>query len=182
MKDEKQTRWLDAMAAHVLQHGLTSASLRPLAKAAGTSDRMLIYHFGSKEGLIDALLRHLAAQLAQMLTQALPAERFSTMRECAEAILALMRTPAAKGYAQVFLEIVAAAGRGQPGYRETGHDVLAFFRDWLAVRVPASETDPGAAAQALLVLVEGSVILDAVGHGGFADEALVRFFPHGPRR
>lgn len=50
----KQTL-LPKLAAHVLRHGLGSASLRPLAKAAGTSDRMLIYHFGSKDALVAAL-------------------------------------------------------------------------------------------------------------------------------
>ncbi|MFZ9395925.1 MAG: TetR family transcriptional regulator, partial [Erythrobacter sp.] len=43
---------LPRLAAHVLAHGLAGASLRPLARAAGTSARMLIYHFGSKERLI----------------------------------------------------------------------------------------------------------------------------------
>ena len=45
---------LPLLTAHVLAHGLGGASLRPLAKAAGTSDRMLIYHFGTKEALIRA--------------------------------------------------------------------------------------------------------------------------------
>jgi len=43
---------LPLLAAHVLTHGLGQASLRPLARAAGTSDRMLLYHFGSKEALM----------------------------------------------------------------------------------------------------------------------------------
>jgi AcrR family transcriptional regulator len=47
---------LAAMAAHVRLMGLAGASLRPLAKAAGTSDRMLIYHFGTKAALLTALL------------------------------------------------------------------------------------------------------------------------------
>jgi AcrR family transcriptional regulator len=35
-------------------------SLRPLAAAIGTSARMLVYHFGSKEGLVAALLERVA--------------------------------------------------------------------------------------------------------------------------
>ena len=41
--DKDRTRLLDRLAAHVIAHGLSAASLRPLAKAAGTSDRMLMY-------------------------------------------------------------------------------------------------------------------------------------------
>jgi AcrR family transcriptional regulator len=42
---------------HVLEHGLIGLSLRPLAAALGTSDRMLLYHFGSKDDLVAAVLR-----------------------------------------------------------------------------------------------------------------------------
>jgi AcrR family transcriptional regulator len=41
---------------YALEHGLIGLSLRPLAAALGTSDRMLIYHFGSKDALIAAVL------------------------------------------------------------------------------------------------------------------------------
>lgn len=41
---------------YALEHGLIGLSLRPLAAAIGTSDRMLIYHFGSKDELIAAVL------------------------------------------------------------------------------------------------------------------------------
>ncbi len=37
---------------YVLAQGLIGLSLRPLAAALDTSDRMLIYHFGSKDGLV----------------------------------------------------------------------------------------------------------------------------------
>ncbi|GGL43102.1 TetR/AcrR family transcriptional regulator [Phycicoccus endophyticus] len=57
---------------YVLEHGLVGLSLRPLAAALGTSDRMLLYHLGSKDELVVAVIRcstHRA--LAQL--QALPA-------------------------------------------------------------------------------------------------------------
>lgn len=41
---------------YVLRHGLTSLSLRPLAQAIGSSPRVLLFLFGSKEGLVQALL------------------------------------------------------------------------------------------------------------------------------
>ena len=41
---------------HALEHGLIGLSLRPLAAALGTSDRMLLYHFGTKDQLVAAVL------------------------------------------------------------------------------------------------------------------------------
>jgi AcrR family transcriptional regulator len=47
----------DAAVDYVLAHGLADLSLRPLAAAVGTSARILIYHFGSKEQLVAEALR-----------------------------------------------------------------------------------------------------------------------------
>lgn len=47
---------LEAAYAYVLEHGLTELSLRPLAKVIGSSPRVLLYLFGSKDRLVQALL------------------------------------------------------------------------------------------------------------------------------
>jgi AcrR family transcriptional regulator len=41
---------------HFAEHGVGDTSLRALAEAIGTSHRMLIYHFGSREGLLAAVV------------------------------------------------------------------------------------------------------------------------------
>lgn len=47
---------LDSAYRYVLEHGLVDLSLRPLAAAIGSSPRVLLFLFGSKEGLVAALL------------------------------------------------------------------------------------------------------------------------------
>jgi AcrR family transcriptional regulator len=47
---------LDRVTDHVLEHGLIGLSLRPVAAAVGTSDRMLIYHFTSRDALVSAVV------------------------------------------------------------------------------------------------------------------------------
>ena len=46
----------DKAIGYVLSHGVADLSLRPLAKELGTSARMLVYHFSSREGLMRAIL------------------------------------------------------------------------------------------------------------------------------
>ena len=41
---------------HFAEHGVGDTSLRALAGAIGTSHRMLIYHFGSRDGLLAAVV------------------------------------------------------------------------------------------------------------------------------
>jgi AcrR family transcriptional regulator len=54
---ERRAEWAETATDYVLEHGLIGLSLRPLAADLGTSDRMLLYHFGSKDELIAAVLR-----------------------------------------------------------------------------------------------------------------------------
>lgn len=62
MESERQTasprrdELLTAAYAYVQVNGLTEVSLRPLAAAIGSSPRVLLFLFGSKDGLIRALL------------------------------------------------------------------------------------------------------------------------------
>lgn len=59
---------------HFAQHGVGDTSLRGLAEAIGTSHRMLIYHFGSREGLlaavVDAVEQGARDTLARMVEEA----------------------------------------------------------------------------------------------------------------
>jgi AcrR family transcriptional regulator len=53
---ERRTELLGKIVDVLLADGISALSLRPLAKCVGTSARLLIYHFGSKEKLLtDAL-------------------------------------------------------------------------------------------------------------------------------
>jgi AcrR family transcriptional regulator len=165
-------RLLAAMSAHVLDHGLTAASLRPLAKAAGTSDRMLIYYFGSKAALIDAVLVRLSHDLAQALGESMPHQRARSFRECATEIMALLRSRRFKPYMRVWLEIVAAAARGDKASGTTAAAILAGFIPWLAGRLPADEPDPQQRARMLLTLIEGALVMDSCGMSEVADQAI----------
>jgi AcrR family transcriptional regulator len=55
-------RLLDAAIDYVAGHGITDLSLRRLASELGTSHRMLIHHFGSKQGLWVAIVREVEAR------------------------------------------------------------------------------------------------------------------------
>ena len=55
-------RLLAAAIEYVSQHGVGEISLRGLAAALGTSHRMLIYHFGSREALLIEVIRTVEEQ------------------------------------------------------------------------------------------------------------------------
>ncbi|WP_250633591.1 TetR/AcrR family transcriptional regulator [Pinirhizobacter soli] len=56
---------------HVVRHGLADLSLRPLADAIGTSARLLIYHYKSKEALLGEVLDTMQTRLRQSFAELL---------------------------------------------------------------------------------------------------------------
>lgn len=52
----RKVELLEAAYRYVLEHGMADMSLRPLATTIGSSPRVLLFLFGSKEGLQRALL------------------------------------------------------------------------------------------------------------------------------
>ena len=168
---------LARMGAHVLSHGLNTASLRPLAKAAGTSDRMLVYHFGSKDALLAELLQSLAMDLAQKLEKALPANEATSTGAAMRDIVALLRTQPFSDYMRVWLDIVSSASQGNDMHRQTGSAMIEGFYDWLKSRLPAGTPDPEIAARSMLTLTEGIMVLDAVDQSEAANLAIDYLFP-----
>lgn len=50
-------RLLRSAIAYFAEHGIGDTSLRQVAAGIGTSHRMLLYHFGSREGLLTAVVQ-----------------------------------------------------------------------------------------------------------------------------
>ena len=58
---------LELAYRYVLDHGIAGLSLRPLAAAVGSSPRVLLFLFGSKDGLVRALLARARADELELL-------------------------------------------------------------------------------------------------------------------
>jgi len=57
----------DAALKYLVEHGVANISLRPLAAALGTSPRILMFHFKSKEGLLQDVFEELHSRLQSSL-------------------------------------------------------------------------------------------------------------------
>ena len=61
-------RLLDAAIDHFGRNGIGDTSLRGIAEAVGTSHRMLIYHFGSRDGLLAEVTREVEVRQRAAMT------------------------------------------------------------------------------------------------------------------
>src|SRR5438477_11677766 len=67
--DSARQRLLTSAIVYVAHNGLQDRSLRDIASAIGTSHRMLIYHFGSKAGLMRAIVVDVERQQREFFAQ-----------------------------------------------------------------------------------------------------------------
>jgi AcrR family transcriptional regulator len=155
----------------VLAHGLSASSLRPLANAAGTSDRMLLYYFADKAEIMTATLgviavRIMAAMEARKAPEPLPFERLLPIMLDAivdEEIWPFMR---------VWLEIASLAANGDTFYRAVGEQLGRGFLSWGAAQIDApTETQRQSQAARMLLMAEGMVVLKSIGLDGDARTA-----------
>lgn len=174
---DRRAELLTRAVDYIHQHGLADLSLRPLAAALDTSARMLIYHFGSKEGLItEALdgvrLRQQAAMLEWMGGADTEGSAFAaTVRR----FWMWSSAPAAEGYGRLFFEVYGLS-LTQPS-RYPGF-VKDSVRDWLKMIgdvLVEQGVDPEAAvdtATAVLALHRGLLLdLFATGETDRVDRA-----------
>lgn len=179
-----KARLLAALAGVLLVDGLHDATLRPLAAKVGTSDRMLIHHFGSKEGLLREVLEHLAGRLADALDALpLPLSDAAGPAGPADAAVALavvdaMRAPAMAGFHRLWLELAAGAVRGVQPHRDVAPVIAARLHRWLAGRLAGTDQPDAAAldrAAVLFAVIEGLELLRAVGFDTAVDAARRRW-------
>lgn len=152
---------LERMADHVLAHGLQGASLRSLAAAAGTSDRMLLHYFVDKDELLTATLTLVAHRLMAVLDSA----RAEPMpfQSLLPQLSAMMKDARIQPYMRLWLELVAAAAGEKEPFRSIARRICGTFLSWIAAALRVEREEQREPLAALtLALVEGLVIFDAL--------------------
>jgi AcrR family transcriptional regulator len=146
---------LERLVAYSREHGLSGASLRPLAKAVGSSPRVLLYFFDSKENLI----REVVAQLRR--------EQLELMRANLDSVTALWNWLTDSSHADVerlFFESYALSLRPDPaGFEGFGK---ASIDEWLPPLTRATGGDPISATLVLAAL--RGLLLDRLATGDAA--------------
>lgn len=161
---------LGGIVEYVLDHGVAGLSLRPLAAALQTSDRMLLYYFGTREALIAAVLQEVANRLRSLLSAALPPEPQPPAVLLATALSA-SDDPSAMRLLALWLQVVAGAGTGEAVFAETAAAVVEDWIGWFADRIEAPDDQRRAAAAAVLVVIDGLVLFEAAGADDDARQA-----------
>ena len=168
--DTRRAAIIEAIADHILAHGLAAASLRPIARAAGLSDRMLLYYFPDKAAVLAAALELLSARLTQKLaavtTAPLPPSALQAR------LASVLFTPELWPYLCLYLDMAAMAARGDTAMQTVGERLGRGFLAWGEAQLDSPPHDRAADAAHLLVTIEGMLMLRSLGLGDVADAAI----------
>jgi AcrR family transcriptional regulator len=159
---------------YVLQNGLAGLSLRPLAAALGTSPRMLLYDFGSKEQLVAEVLAEARRREAALLAEWRHAPGTSdaaTLHAIWNWIAADERVPFLRLFFEVYVDAMTHPARYAGGAK-------AMVEDWLSVIASEWSGDtPDPVTATLMIAVVRGLLLDrlATDERERTDAALARF-------
>ena len=156
---------LEAAYRYVLEHGLSDMSLRPLAAAVGSSPRVLLLLFGSKEGMVRALLARARADEVALLDEVRQARGAGGLPAAAGVVWSWLAAPEHRGLLVLWLESYTRS-LVEP------HGAWAGFaaqtvEDWLAVLTEVDDGGTGGDVvdRTLLLGVLRGALLDLLATG-----------------
>lgn len=158
---------------YVCKNGLSDLSLRPLAEAIGSSPSLLLYHFGSKDQLLTAVVRAGRVRQQHMMRKVDVAGL--SERAGARLLWRAWSAPAWRQLTQLFFEVYALALQEParfPGFLDEA------VHDWLRALTSAENTREARARATLMVAVFRGLLLDlrATGDRSRVDRAADMFF------
>jgi AcrR family transcriptional regulator len=174
IRNDRREAAIDRMADHVLREGLAGATLRPLAAAAGTTDRMLLYYFADKDELLTAVLDRIAARLLRELEDAISIEPPRPFAILLEQVWAVLGSESLKPYMNVWLDLASGAARDLQPHRNVAGAIADGYLAWVASRLePQSDGAPPLSAALFLTAIQGMYLLTAIGRPAIAGAAMI---------
>lgn len=158
-----KARILAAAAEVFTRRGIHAAGINEVVEAAGASKLTIYRNFGSKDGLIEAVLTDRTHRVRAWHNQA--AEQADPGRDRILAVFDLVASWYAEaGFRGCAMMNAATEDRGQDGApRRLAQDHLAFYRELFGrLLIEAGVRDPETTARQLVIVLEGATLISAV--------------------
>jgi AcrR family transcriptional regulator len=160
-KQDKRDALVDLMADHLLAQGLGAASLRLLAAAAGTSDRMLLYYFADKDAILTAVFGRISERFVPLLLGG--DTRPVTPAALRARLWQQFRAEAAQPFLRLYLELCMAACRGEQPHGRVAAGMAEAFLAFAGSQLDVAEEERAVQAALVVAQVDGLLLLDGIG-------------------
>lgn len=160
-KKDQRAHAIELIAEHLLTAGLSETSLRQLASAAGVSDRMLLYYFTDKADVIRSTLAHVVGSMTALLTTAIAEHVNLTPKDLITKALEVTQAEIMQPYMRLWIEITAAAARGEQPYATISNQIAHGFLAWIESRLAGEPSEAKRATSAMIfAIIDGIAVLD----------------------
>jgi len=151
---QRRRQLLDALVDEYATGGVGDRSLREVAEAVGTSHRMLLHHFGSKEDLLVAIVEAVEQRQMTLLSDlpTRPADNFAAM-------WAHLSRPELRQAERLFFECYARASQGEKPFDRM---VPGAVNGWLDEVAAVADVPVDRAFARLGMAVVRGLLLDLV--------------------
>lgn len=163
---KRRQELLDGAVDYVLAHGISDLSLRPLAEALGTQAPVLLHHFGTKEHLVEELLRGVRSRV-RALGRSAEAE---VPRSGLGTVWAWVSDPEQAPLMRLFFEAYGLALRSPDRYEDFLQHAI---HDWLDE--PLAAVDEISATLAIATITGLVLDLLTTGDSVRVEDAMARF-------
>jgi AcrR family transcriptional regulator len=127
---------LEQATAYILENGLQDLSLRPLAEVLGTSARMLIYHFGSKEQLIIEAVIHAQHKQQALLQKQMVSSKSTT--KTLQNFWTWLSSGEVAPYARLLYDLEVQVMNGNDSYRAFAKEVIENWETFIGASIKST--------------------------------------------
>lgn len=176
IEDDPRLALVSRVTRHLEDNGVDGQSLRSIAAGAGTSHRMLLYHFGSRDGLLSAVVDGLWQRLHEEFLAHMTSVEAGGAREAALRLWSVLDRSVA--FTPLFFELSASAMRGASWREAFRAGARAWHRQLADTLLSAGLTnrDADALARTTLQVVRGALWETAITGDQDSVDAAIRTF------
>jgi AcrR family transcriptional regulator len=161
---------LDKIVEVFLAQGVSDLSLRPLAGAVGTSARLLIYHFGSKESLLAEALDRVRQRMQHEFLALAAAQKVQSLESVFLMFWKWVQAPEHQGHVRLFLQVYGLALHDRSkysAYLAGMTETWTKFLDQGFTQFPARSRHSAEAVRTYIVAAFRGLLLDLIATGDY---------------
>jgi AcrR family transcriptional regulator len=165
---ERKEELLERIVDVFLSQGVSDVSLRPLARLVGTSARLLIYHFGSKEALVTEALQRVRHRMQLEFLKLADPRKAQSLENVFLLFWKWVQAPQNQGHVRLFLQVYGLALHDRSkysGYLSSTTETWVRFLDRGFQQFPSQSSRSSEAVRTFIVASFRGLLLDLLATG-----------------
>jgi AcrR family transcriptional regulator len=181
-KTDLRERLLAATLDYVATHGVGELSLRQLAAGIGSTHRVLLFHFGSKEALLAEVVSAVERQQRDFMEELTAADPTRSAIDQTRLMWERVSDPSLAPYVRLFFELSGQALQGREHTEQLLDGLIGLWIEPLPAMLKRGGAPPATAVEdgrIVLAAVRGLLLdLLATGDRAGVDRAMERFLTY----